>query len=334
MDNQQTFYRAIVTSRFRTKNLINFYEAIGTVPGKTSLYLTFGMSKKWSDREEDLNFAPPYPIDDLDGVSTVWENIEGILRIDKEIIDPVVSRRDWGDINYENPKTFHIGDIVVTNTARYNATEGMSGWGVYRVVDVPDEGGCSIEDFDDKNTCIEVGGIWTPSHESIHVPEGRGDATSIGVYPDGYVWEYLYTIPLNVARDRCSNELIIVPLPEELKSDPVKWGYEDRITLEHEEYDLIYRMKVVSIRFRAYLDSIYFPESALPKNDGFRQISIIMNPLLVKKHEFDENEIAYGKTYTKDQLMRSSGEMLYIENRPPIRRSLDQTEEINIIFEV
>lgn len=332
--NHQTFYRSILTSRFRTSNLINFLDAIGDDQDQNALYLTFGMATKWSDREEDVGFAPPYPLDDLEGVSTVWQNIEGVLKVNKELIDPVIPRRDWGDTNYSSPSTFRIGDIVVTNTARFNKTDDIGGWTVYRCIDVPSDGGCSIEDFTDKNTCIEVGGIWTPSRQSIYPPEGRGDAESMGVYPDGYVWEYLYTIPLDVAVDRCTNELLVVPTPQELKENPARWGYQDRITHEHELYDLIFRVKAVSMRFRAYLDAIYFPSSALPSNNGFRQISLILNPLESKKKPQDPNKFAKGVSYTKDGLMRNSGEMIYIENRPPIYRSMDQAEQINIIFEV
>lgn len=334
MRNQRSYYRAILTSRFRTKNLINFLESIGDGADQTALYFTFGMSKKWSDREEDVNFAPPYPLDDLDGVATVWENIEGILKVEKELIDPVIPRRDYGDVRYPDPKTFRIGDIITTNTARFNQTTDTGGWGVYRCIDVPDAGGCSIEDFKTKEECIELGGIWTPSYESQYIPSGRGDAESVTPYPDGYVWEYLYTIPADEAINRCTNELLVVPTPKELKENPAKWGYEDRLTYEHEEYDLIYRVKVVSLRFRAYLDSVYFPESALPKNNGIRQFSLIMNPLEAKKHPFDPNVLAKKKVYKREDLLPNSGEMLYIENRPPIYRVMDQTEAVSIIFEV
>jgi len=307
---------------------------MGDGQDQNTLYLAFGMSEKWSDREEDVGFAPPYPMDDNEGISTVWQNIEGILRVDKNLIDPVIPRRDWGDTKYSDPTIFRIGDIIVTNTARFNKTEDIGGWVVYRCIDVPEEGACSIDEFTDKETCINVGGVWTPSRHSIFPPSGRGDAESMGVYPDGYVWEYLYTIPTDVAVDRCTNELLVVPTPSELRENPSRWGYQDRITYEHEEYDLIYRVKVVSLRFRAYLDAIYFPESALPSNKGFRQISLILNPLEAKKTPQDKNVRAKGETYTKSQLLRSSGEMIYIENRPPIYRSLDQEEQINIIFEV
>ncbi|MGR2462321.1 baseplate wedge subunit, partial [Salmonella enterica] len=36
------FYRAIVTSKFRTKNLLNFYDMVGDEPTKNTIYATFG----------------------------------------------------------------------------------------------------------------------------------------------------------------------------------------------------------------------------------------------------------------------------------------------------
>lgn len=331
--NHQIYYRSISTSRFRTEKLLNFIDSIGDEEGKNSIYLSFGRSKKWSDKEEDKNFAPPYPIDDLEGVSTVWMDMQGLLKIDRAYLDPVIPRRDWGDSKYPKPRTFSIGDVVVLNSAKYNQTDSTNGWMVYRAVDVPDEGGCSIEDILTKKECIELGGVWTPSYESSSKPTGRGNAEMIGVYKDGYVWEYLYTIPPDVAKNRCTNELIVVPTPKELEADPVKWGYEDHLTWEVNDYSLIYRLKTTSIRFRAYLDSVYFPQASLPQNEGFRQLSIIINPL-VKDNKFEKKQIARNISYLPDELIRNSGEMIYIENRPPIYRSMDQSEEVNITFEL
>ena len=87
------------------------------------------------------------------------------------------------------------------------------------------------------------------------------------------------------------------------------------------------KIKAITLRFRAYMDSVYFPETALPGNGGFRQISLVLNPL--------EDDLSYAKkeSYKIKELELHSGEMIYTENRPPIIRSLDQTEEVNILFE-
>ncbi|MGR2462468.1 baseplate wedge subunit, partial [Salmonella enterica] len=46
----------------------------------------------------------------------------------------------------------------------------------------------------------------------------------------------------------------------------------------------------------------------------------------------DPDEKAILAAYKPNELEKDSGEMIYMENRQPITRALDQTEEINIIF--
>lgn len=322
-----TKYRARILSSFRTKKLLDFYNNIGEADDQTSAYILFGRNFPWSEMENEVGFAPPYPADNTDGVSEFWYNALGALKINKSMLDSVLPRRDWGDIRYPNPRIFQIGDIVVTNSAPYNQTNIGDGWMIYRVTDVPNEGVCTINELTNKVECIQMGGEWTPSYESVTPPRRRVDGEQGELYEteDGYVWEYLYTIPPDVSINRCSNEYIVVPMPVELKEDPTKWGYENNITW-NETYELIYKIKSVTMRFRAYLDSVYFPETALPGNGGFRQLAIVLDP--IEKNGDKANKEAYQIP----ELELHSGEMVYTENRPPIVRSLDQTEEVNILF--
>lgn len=323
-------YRAIITSKFRTKNMLNFYTTVGDTPDQNTIYATFGRETPWATNESDPGFAPPYPNDSIDGTVDAWTNMLGLVKIKKSMLDAIIPRKDWGDVRYDNPKTFYIGDVVVVNNAAYNRTDASIGWMVYRVVDVPDIGSCSISSIDNKVECLAIGGKWTATHESVEPPRGTSNGIDMG---DGYIWEYLFTIPPDVSINRCTNEHIVVPFPDELAADPKRWGYENNITWYPDNMGLIYRLKVNSIRFRAYLDSIYFPEASLPGNRGFRQMSVILNPI-VKKARPDEKDVkATADSYKPAQLERGSGEMIYMENRQPIIRSLDQTEELNIIFE-
>lgn len=322
---KQNIYRGIVSSNLRTGNLLNFYHNVGDESGKNTYYLSIGKTTPWSDNEDDPQFAPPYPDDDITGVVDVWSNMIGISKIPREMMDAVIPRRDWGDERYDNPRTFHIGDIVVVNTAPYNRTEFGSGWMVYKVINVPDIGGCSIESIKDKDTCIKIGGEWTPEIKSVNPPIGRGDGIETG---DGYVWEYLYTIPSDVYINKCTNEYIVVPFPDELEKNPEKWGYEHVITWYPNDYNLIYRVKVNSIRFRSYVDAMYFPLTTLPGNKGFRQVNIIQNP--TAKGTVDKLTEQF---YSADSVEPHSGQIIYFENRQPIKRSPDQTEEVNLIFE-
>ena len=336
MNDSSVIYRAIVTSKFRTEKMQNFHDSIGDGSDKSSLYITFGRSTPWSDNENEVGFAPPYPIDDTQGVVDMWTNMMGSVKVIPSMLDAIVPRKDWGDIRYPNPKNFQIGEIVVVNSAPYNATEVGAGWLVYRVLDIPSQGTCSIQGMTTKDECIKLGGKWTSSTDSFAPPRGRGDAISDQKKidtGDGYIWEYLYEIPPDVSINRCTNEYIVVPWPEEVAEDPQRWGFQNNLTWQQNDFNIIYRVKAYTIRFKAYFDSVYFPDAALPGNSGFRQIAVIVNPLEKKSLPSDPNVKAEGLYYNPHELERHSGEMIYMENRAPIIMAMDQTEEINIIFE-
>lgn len=326
-------YRSIITSKFRTEKLVSFHRMIGTETDKNSIYVTFGRDTPWASNENDVGFAPPYPIDATDGVVDVWVNMLGCVRVDKTLVDAVIPRRDWGDVRYPNPRNFAIGEIVVTNTAQYNRSAGAAGWVVYRVVDIPSTGSCSISSIGNKDECIKLSGKWTSTIESFTAPTGTGDTEGIVDTGDGYLWEYLYEIPADVSINRCTNEYIVVPTPDELAEDPSRFGYSNNLSWRQNDNDLIYRCKAVTLRFKAFLDSAYFPQTTVLGNKGFRQLSVILNPDEKKLLSTDPSVKAAANYYTASELERHSGEMIYIENRPPIIRATDQTEEISMIFE-
>ncbi|AHY25139.1 baseplate wedge subunit [Pectobacterium bacteriophage PM2] len=336
MNNSTVVYRSIITSKFRTEKMYNFYQSIGDTEDKNTLYVTFGRAQPWAQNENDPGFAPPYPVDDSKGIEDMWTNMMGSVKVMKSMLDSVIPRKDWGDVRYPNPRNFQVGEIVVTNSAPYNRTDAGSGWMVYRCVDIPEEGTCSIYELTNKLECSKLGGKWTSSVDSMIPPSGTRDTESDSGFidtGDGYLWEYLYEIPPDVSINRCTNEYIVVPWPEEVKEDPIRWGYENNLSWQEDDYGVIYRVKANTVRFKAFLDSIYFPEFSLPGNKGFRQISIISNPLEKKNIPSDPNVKAEKTYYDAVDLSRHSGEMIYMENRPPVIRSMDQTEELNILFE-
>lgn len=333
MNDSSFVYRARITSKFRTEKMLNFYNLVGDQPNQNTIYLTFGRDTPWSDSENEPGFAPPYPVDNAKGIEDVWTNMLGSVKIQQSYLDAVIPRKDWGDPRFPDPRTFLVDDIVVTNTMPNNRAPGAEGWMVYRVVDVPASGVCSINSVTSKPDCNKLGGKWTPSIQSFTAPSGRGDTEGMIDTGDGYLWEYLYEIPPDVSINRCTNEYIVVPWPDEIAADPKRWGYHQNLTWQQKDYGLVFRIKAVTMRFKAYLDSVYFPEASVLGNKGFRQLSMIMNPLVAKANPTDPNVKATADHYPKGGMERHSGEMVYIENRQPIIRSMDQTEEITIYFE-
>lgn len=327
-----TIYRAVITSKFRTEKMYTFYKSIGDGLDKNTMFVSFGKGDPWAQNESEPGFAPPYPSDSEDGVVDIWTNMMGSVKVDPSMLDCVRPRLDWGDPRYGN-QTFLLGDIVVSNNAPYNQTEAGVGWMVYKCVGVPEEGLCSIGNLSNKTECLSLGGVWTPSKTSNITPRGRGDTNGLVDTMDGYLWEYLYEIPPDVSINRCTNEYIVIPWPDEIKEAPNRWGYQNNISWQQNDFNIIYRMKANTVRFKAYLDSVYFPEFSLPGNKGFRQIALISNPLEAKVTPNAPNVKAEKGYYTVIDLERQSGEVIYMENRQPVIRSMDQTEEISLIFE-
>ena len=51
MNDSSVVYRAIVTSKFRTEKMLNFYNSIGDGDNKNTIFITFGRSEQWDANE-------------------------------------------------------------------------------------------------------------------------------------------------------------------------------------------------------------------------------------------------------------------------------------------
>lgn len=331
--NSSLIYRSVVTSKFRTEKMYTFFNSVNDTDDGITLYVTFGKSTPWADNESAVGFAPPYPADNDDGVVDMWTNMMGAVKVPNSMLNCVYPRTDWGDSDYAGTNSFAIGDIVVTNSASYNKTDSSKGWLIYKCVDIPSNGSCSITEISTKTECITLGGTWTASTLSSVCPSGTGDTEGQVDTGDGYLWEYLYEIPASVSINECTNEYIVIPWPSDLEADPDSWGYSSTLSWQQDDYGLIYRIKANLIRFSAYLDSSNFPQYSLPGNTGFRQLSVVSNPLVATTATSSDNTKCTADYYLASGMQRQSGEMIYMENRPPIIRALDQTESVAIIFE-
>ena len=329
-------YRGTVSSFYRTNNLLNFYKNV--VDGNTignSLYLVIGRDEPWADNENDVGFAPPYPYDEPAGYADIWARALGFVKIDESNTIAIYPRRDWGDPALDNK--FQIGDIVCANTASYNHSTGSgvdAGVMVYKCVDIPNEGECSIDNIEEDNsdkakeTCIGLGGTWFGS-SAFDIPTGKGLSINTD---DGYKWEFLYTIPPSSVISDVTDDYIPVPFPIDVETDPANWGLENAISENMDQNRTIYNMKTNLLRFRIPLSVAQFPELADPAGKGFRQISVAYNPLLVKTTYNEPSIIAQDDFYESSELQFDSGEIIYMENRQPIYKSTYQEELITITF--
>jgi len=331
-------YRGTISSYYRTKNLLNFYESVvdGDADGE-SLYLVVGRQEPWADNENDVGFAPPYPYDEPAGYADIWQRSIGFVKIKESSTVAIYPRRDFGDPSLGTLSyTFSIGDIVCTNTASYNHSTGSgvdAGIMVYKCVDLPDTGSCSIDNVDSdaddaKEVCIGLGGTWY-GDMATNIPTGKGTAIDT---EDGYIWEYMYTIPPAIVVADVTDDYIVVPFPSDVADDPAAWGLENRISENMDVNRTIFEMKTNLLRFKIPLSVAQFPELTDPSAKGFRQLSVLSSPFLVKTTYDEPSIIAQGDFYQSDELQSNSGEILYMENRQPVYKSTYQEELVTITF--
>ena len=329
-------YRGTVSSFYRTNNLLNFYNNV--VDGNSignSMYLVVGRKEPWATNENDVGFAPPYPYDEPAGYADVWARSIGFVKINESNTVAIYPRRDWGDPTIDN--VFQIGDIVCTNTANYNHSTGSgvdAGIMVYKCVDIPNQGECSIDNIEENNnatakeTCIGLGGSWFGT-SAFDIPTGKGLAVKTD---DDYTWEYMYTIPPASVISDVSDDYIPVPFPSDIESDPANWGLEAAITENMDQNRTIYNVKANLLRFKIPLSVSQFPALADPAGTGFRQLSIVQNPILVKTLYNEPSVVAQDDFYVAPALQFNSGEIIYMENRQPIYKSTYQEELVTITF--
>lgn len=327
-------YRGVVTPKFRTTAMMNFIGRIADTADSNTYYMSFGRATPWSTYESSSYFKPPYPVTNDNGIAALWDDMLGLVKVSKTSWIPVIPRRDWGNPNYQDSLTFHIDDVVVVNSLtgvnKYDTSD--AGYMVYRCVQEPQEDGvCSVNQLRDRTACLMAGGAWTPTAslgEPDNIPKGKNSAIDTG---DGYLWAYLYTIPPDEVINSTNDDYIVVPTPDEIQSNPTKWGIVDLGNI-NQISRTIFDINCSSLMGSAQLTDRDFTNTNRVGNTGYRQLAILVNPLLTKSHQGDPDVKATAYSYTPDQLLVESGEVLYVENRPPIYRSSDQTESIRIIL--
>lgn len=327
-------YRGIVTQKFRTTAMLNFIDGIGDTNTQNTYYLSFGRKTPWSPYETSSYFKPPYPVGDNNGVASLWDDMLGLIKISKASWIPVIPRKDWG-----NPElgqagvTFQVNDVVVVNslTGVNEFDTSDSGYMVYRCVQTPDSGTCNISSITEKNDCLLAGGTWNPiptPGQYENIPKGKQSAIDTG---DGYLWDFLYTIPPDEVINSTNEDYIVVPTPEQIENDPAKWGLAN-VNAANQINRIIFDIGCNSLMGYVRLTDKDFTDTNRAGNTGYRQLAVLVNPLLAKANNGDPDVKATAYSYYPNQLLVESGEVLYIENRPPIYRSSDQTEAIRIIL--
>jgi len=333
---------AIVTSKFRTQNLMVFIDQFKTTGSVDDnfLYLGFGRSQAWADDaqgndESSGNFTLPDPLDEDEG--QYWADIVGAKRIQNDDISPVLPRVDWegGDtLAFDGDTTNGIvgiaepGRSFVSKTG-YHSVIMNSEYRVYMCTGEPTGGKCYIGGVFDggtatsRTTCENTtGGLWLPTGASEEPTGFTGDAAGLTsqaiTTADGYVWTFLYKLELNDIINSTTNDWMPVISGTGVLSGSEQSNFGD--------VDAIFTAKCHHGLIHVRLET----SDGFPENDDFRQIGLLRNPELAGGGTKAQSAV-YADAVTS--LEQDSGQLIYLENRRAITRASDQIEDLKLVVE-
>lgn len=224
---------------------------------------------------------------------------------------------------------------------------------IYSAIDLTDSTWYSANDYYVMNSSYEVwlcvysdGGTSTsePVFSGSLVTDGiagkeflRDGTESIYVGADGYIWKYLYKMTPALIADFLLTDWMAVPC-----TDDSLWGGEgstddERIQGRDDSYMILGARHVL---IRTDLDAGPDGSGKLPSGLRYRQRGLVKNPCLLKSTPSSALTRATGPIYYQKNTINGNtnelepfvGDVLYLENRSPIARELNQTEEFKTIL--
>lgn len=322
---------SILTPSMRIANAVSFINNIGDEVGENTLYIGIGRTEPWNEFENDPLFEPPIPEMTREYITEVWDQLVGVQKIESFDTKLVIPRRDWGDPVLDDTLSYNVGDVVAVNTLPENSHPSHApGIQVYQCVETPETGVCDVDPGSNTNEldCNTNGGEWvnTPSPGNVdNIPRGSDSGFDTG---DGYKWDFLYQIPRDAETSYASDEWLVVPSQSEVDNESERWGLTNEVTFGDNR--IAHKVGAFYIQILARIAGSEFVELA-QTGTQYRQLSLISNALVVNSSTTNTIQKAVNISYRKSELMVDSGDILFIENRTPVSRDLDQIEEVRII---
>ena len=269
---------AIIKYQSHVNNAKAFSDSY-SVPNQDSLYLGLAKSTPWIDGDDN-----PIPaVDNIDDENLFWAEMIGMQKVTSSHIMMGIPRIDWSEGVAYAP-------ISTTSTTAYTDPPGS-----YVYVDSK------------VYRCVLNNGI------TGSIPPAGTAATPVTT-PDGFQWQYMYSLTTTDERDMLTTNWLPVPVhnivePQLSFGDPAAY-----ITLGA-------RYIIINIILTAP------NEGGLPAV-SYREVSLVSNPL-------DQTGApVQASVALPDGISESlSGLMIHLDHKHPVTRIDDQTEEMTIILE-
>lgn len=154
---------------------------------------------------------------------------------------------------------------------------------------------------------------------------------------DGYVWKYMFKLTATLINNLLLDDWIPVPCTEDTLWPSVSETALLERTRGRDDSYLYLGARHVMIR--SELTAGADTTGLLPSGLRYRQAALVKNPIsstgtFVRATDpvvFQRNSVNIG-SIPADQIQPFSGDIIYLENRSPIAREVNQTEEFKTIF--
>jgi hypothetical protein len=201
---------AIITSKFRLDTTEKFVDSLTS----NTFYMALGRSNAW-----DVDTTPDNPYENDYTVNTLWENMFAMKKIDPT------------DIIYSSPRTLWTSGVTY---AEYDD----------RDTNIEGKNYFVVSDNNNVYLCLKSGGVSTTNPDiSSVVTSGVIDHAAT----DGYIWKYMYTIPVDTGSKFLTASFIPVqylaaqPAPGSDAALLNQWSVQDNAVA-----GAIYNIKIVS----------------------------------------------------------------------------------------
>jgi hypothetical protein len=363
---------AIVTSKFRTQNLMVFidqFKTTGVAADDNFLYLGFGRSDAWANDvngndESNGNFILPDPLDEDE--ARYWTDIVGAKRIQDDDISPVLPRIDW-DIG--DPYAFDGSEGVTgipdagrsfVSVVGSHSIAMNSEYRVYECVREP--GGSFCSDFSSNNPtdCTSAGATWTTEQDGFGkcyiggsysaTQVNRTDCEAAVVGGLGGLW-----LPNGATQEPTSPTGDPLALNAQVieTTDAYAWKYLYKLELNdiinsttNDWMPVIYGDAVLAGSEQYSFGDPLAIFSAkchhglihvrLETSDGFPDNDDFRQIGLLRNPELDGGGSKAQSSVYPDatlSLEENTGQLIYLENRRAITRAPDQIEDLKLVVE-
>lgn len=191
---------------------------------RSKIYLFIGRSYNWNDTTVGAvpekyagvatisDFAPPNPVDSLDELSEIYDDMIAIKRVTRSDVSEVIRRRVWqsgqvydmykhdyGTIINNQPKLSATGQSKLYDSQFYVMNKDFQ---VYKCI------------YNGQDPDVNQNG-------KVSTIEPTGTSTTIFTTSDGYKWKYMYTVAISDYIKFVSSDFIPVKIESSVKNAAV-----------------------------------------------------------------------------------------------------------------